>query len=152
MATLTLRNVSAPGLGDGFDLAIQDREFVVLAGPEGSGNAAVIRLIAGLADLSGGEILFDGVAINDVAPKDRDVALVAGDYTPYPRLTVNENLAVGLERRKFAATEIKKRVAAVAETLGLTPRLQANADSLSADQVRFVGLARAMVRQPKVYL
>ena len=146
MSAVTLKNIG------GVDLTIRDREFVVLTGPAGCGSSAIIRLIAGLAEISQGEILFDERRINDVPPKDRDVALLSHDYTPYPGMTVSENLAIGLERRKFASAEIKKRVAAVAETLGLQDQLSAKPQSLSPEQQRFVGLARAMVRQPKVYL
>jgi multiple sugar transport system ATP-binding protein len=146
MSVVTLKNIG------GGDLTIRDREFVVVTGPPGCGNSAIIRLIAGLADVSQDDILFDERRINDVPPQDRDVALLSQDYTPYPAMTVAENLAIGLERRKFAGTEIKKRVAAVAETLGLQDQLSAKPESLSPEQQRFVGLARAMVRQPKVYL
>lgn len=145
MSAVTLKNIG------GVDLAIRDREFVVLTGPADCGSSAIIRLIAGLAEISQGEILFDERRVN-VPPKDRDVALLSRDYTPYPRMTVSENLAIGLERRKFASAEIKKRVAAVAETLGLQDQLSAKPQSLSREQQRFVGLARAMVRQPQVYL
>jgi multiple sugar transport system ATP-binding protein len=146
MSAVTLRNIG------GVDLTIRDREFVVLAGPPGSGNSAILRLIAGLTENAPGEILFDERRINDIPPKDRDVALVAHDYAPYPGMTVSENLAIGLERRKFASGEIKKRVAVVAETLGLQDQLSAKPQSLSREQQRLVGLARAMARQPKVYL
>jgi len=146
MSAVTLKNIS------GVDLTIHDREFVVLTGPSGCGSSAIIRMIAGLAENPQGDILFDERRINDVPPKDRDVALLSHDYTPYPAMTVSENLAIGLERRKFASAEIRKRVAAVAETLGLQDQLSAKPQSLSPEQQRLVGLARAMVRQPKVYL
>jgi multiple sugar transport system ATP-binding protein len=146
MATVTLRDIG------GLDLMIRDREFVVLTGPVGCGSSAIVRLIAGLTDRSQGEMLFDERRINDLAPKDRDVALLSHDYTPYPGLSVRQNLALGLERRKFANSEIKKRVASVAETLELQNDLAASPESLSAEQQRLVGLARVMVRQPKVCL
>ena len=146
MSSVTLKNIG------GADLTIRDREFVVFAGPAGCGNSGIIRLIAGLAENTQGDILFDERRINDLPPNDRDVALLSHDYAPYPGMTVFENLAIGLERRKFASAEIKKRVAAVAETLGLQDQLSAKPQSLSPEQQRFVGLARAMVRQPKVYL
>jgi len=146
MAAVTLKNIG------GVDLTIRDREFVVLTGPAGCGSTAILRMIAGLAEISQGDLLFGEQRINDVPSKDRDVALLAHDYTPYPGMTVSENLAVGLQRRKFAGGEIKKRVAAVVETLGLQDQLAAKPQSLSPEQQRFVGLARALVRQPKVYL
>jgi multiple sugar transport system ATP-binding protein len=146
MSAVTLKNIGV------VDLTIRDREFVVFAGPAGCGNSAIIRLIAGLAENAQGDILFDERRINGIPPNERDVAFLAHDYTPYPGLTVFENLAIGLQRRKFASSEIKKRVASVAETLGLRDQLSAKPQSLSPEQQRFVGLARAMVRQPKVYL
>ena len=152
MANVTLKNVTAGPIRTGLDLAIRDREFVILTGPAGSGSSRIVRLIAGLDDVSDGEILLDDRRINDIAPKDRDVALVAHDYIPYPRLSVFENLAIGMRRRNFAETEIKKRIAAVAGILGLEAQIQGDVASLSPDRRRFVGLARAMVRQPKVYL
>lgn len=146
MSAITLKNIK------GIDLTIRDREFVVFAGPVGCGNSAIARLIAGLAENSQGEIFFDERRINDIPPHERDVAFLSHDYAPYPGMTVSENLAIGLERRKFASSEIKKRIAAVAETLGLQDQLSAKPQSLSPEQQRFVGLARVMVRQPKVYL
>jgi multiple sugar transport system ATP-binding protein len=142
MASITLKNVPN-------DLAIRDREFVVLVGP---GSSAIVRLIAGLENVSQGEILFDERKIHDSAPHDRDVALVSHDYLPYPGLSVFENLAIGLRRRKFSDAEIKKRIAAVASAVRLETDLEAAAQSLSPEQQRVVGLGRAMVRQPKVYL
>ena len=146
MSAVTLKNIG------GVDLTIGDREFVVVTGPAGSGSSAIIRMIAGLAEIAKGDLLFDERRINDVAPKDRDVALLAPDYTPYPGMTVSENLAIGLQRREFGSPEIKKRIESVAETLGLQDQLSAKPESLSPEQRRFVGLARAMVRQPKLYL
>lgn len=152
MATVTLKNVSAGAIERGLDLTIRDREFTVLCGPVGSKISTIVRLIAGLEDASQGDILFDDRQVNAIPPKDRDVALVANDYVPYPRLSVFENVAIGLRRRKFAETEIKKRIDAVATTLGLDAQLEDQAAQLSREQQLFVGLARAMAHQPKVYL
>ena len=152
MANLTLRNFTSGSIKGALDLAIRDREFVVLTGSAESGSSAVVRGIAGLEDVSAGEILFDDRPINGLAPKDRDVVLVAQDYTPYPRLSVFENLAIGLRRRNFAETETKKRIAAVAAILGLEAQLEETPESLPLGQQRLVGLARAMVRQPRIYL
>src|SRR4051812_30443251 len=149
MATVTLTNVAAGPIESGLDLTIKDREFVVLAGP---GTSTIIRVIAGLDSLSKGEIFFYDRRIDGLVPKDRDVAFLSHDYTPYPRLSVFENLAIGLRRQNFAETEIKKRITAVAVALGLETQLEADTKSLSAEQRQLVGLARAMVRQPKVYL
>lgn len=152
MATVTLKNIGAARLNAELDLTIRDREFVVLTGPAGCGSSAIVRLIAGLEKVLQGDILFDERRVNDLPPRDRDVAMLSHDYTPYPGMSVRENLAIGLERRKFANAEIEKRVAAAAETVGLQDRLSASPKSLSPEERRFVGLARAMVRQPKVYL
>jgi multiple sugar transport system ATP-binding protein len=152
MATVTLKNIGAASLKAGLDLAIRDREFVVLTGPAGCGSSAIVRLIAGLEDVLQGDILFDERRANDLPPKDRDVAMLSHDYTPYPGLSVRENLAIGMERRKFANSEIEKRLAAVAEMLGLRDRLSASPKSLSPEERRFVGLGRAIVLQPKLYL
>jgi multiple sugar transport system ATP-binding protein len=134
------------------DLQIPDREFVVLAGPAGCRNSTILRMIAGLVEVPQGEILLDGRRINDIAPKDRDVALVSHDYAPYPGMSVYENLALGLERRKFAKTEIKKRVLGATEILGLQEQLDGRPQSLSAGERQLIALARAMVHQPKVFL
>jgi multiple sugar transport system ATP-binding protein len=152
MATVTLKNVSAAGIERGLDLTIRDREFAVLCGPIGSSISTIVRVIAGLEEAAQGDLLFDDRRVNAISPKDRDVALVTNDYVPYPRLSVFENLAIGLRRRKFAETEIKKRIGAVASALGLEAELGGNAAQLSREQQIFLGLARAMVRQPKVYL
>ena len=152
MAAITLKNVAGGAIKNALDLAIRDREFVVLSGPADSGISTIVRLIAGLEDASQGEIFFDDRQVNGVAPKDRDVALVAHDYAPYPRLSVFGNLAIGLRRRKFAETEIQKRIASVAAALGLEEQLPTTAERLSPEQRRPIGLARAMVRQPGIYL
>jgi multiple sugar transport system ATP-binding protein len=152
MATITLKNVRAGGIERGLDLTIRDREFAVLCGPIGSGISAVVRLIAGLEEASQGDLLFDDRRVNAIPPTDRDVALVTNDYVPYPRLSVFENLAIGLRRQKFAETEIKKRIGSVASALGFEAGPGGNAAQLSREQQIFLSLARAMVRQPKVYL
>lgn len=152
MASITLKNVTADGIAVALDLAIADREFVVLTGAAGLGVPGIVRLIAGLKNISQGEILFDEGRANDITPTDREVALVAHDYVPYPGLSVFENIAIGLRRRNFADTEIRKRIAAVASALRLEAELEANAQTLSFERRRLVGLARAMVHQPKVYL
>jgi ABC-type sugar transport system ATPase subunit len=101
MATVTLKNVSGGAIEHGLDLIIRDREFAVLCGPNRFTISTIARLIAGLEDVSQGDIVFDDRRVNDVPPKDRDVAWVTNDYLPYPRLSVFENLAIGLRRRKF---------------------------------------------------
>ncbi|MFN2624037.1 MAG: ABC transporter ATP-binding protein [Chthoniobacterales bacterium] len=152
MASIALKKVRGKAIETTVDLVAGDRELVVLTGPQRSGLSAIVRLIAGLEEISEGEILFDDRRIDNVPAKDRDVAFVAHDYVPYPGVTVFENLAIGLRRKNFAANEIRKRIGSVAAALGLEAQLKTNAQSLSVEQRRFLALARAMVRQPKVYL
>src|ERR1044072_7301604 len=113
MATVTLKHLVA-----GLDLAMRDREFIVLAGP-GEEGSAIVRAVAGLIEVTEGEILFDDKPINNVAPKDRYLALLSHDYPPYPKLSVYDNLAIELKQRRFGEAEIKKRIAAVADALGI---------------------------------
>src|SRR5450432_1507438 len=119
MARVSLRNVSKiyPGQNgrdvtavNELDLEIQDREFVVLLGPSNCGISSIVRMIAGLEDVSRGDIFIGDRRVNDLPPKDRDIALVSQNYAPYPRMSMHDNLAFGLKRRKFPNTEIKKRV------------------------------------------
>lgn len=149
MAGITLRSVR---VGQGtLNLEIKDREFVVLTGPVGCGSSAILRMIAGLDEAREGEILLGERPINDVAAKDRDIAFVAHDYAPYPGLSVYENLALGLKRRKFADAEIRKRVVAVAGILGLEEPLDRQPRP-DGEERQLIALARAMVLQPKVFL
>jgi multiple sugar transport system ATP-binding protein len=152
MGSVVLKNVRAAGFKGTLDLTVSDREFVVLCGPDAGVGSAIVRLIAGLADDRRGDVHFGDRPVTDVAPKDRDVALVSHDYEPYPRLSVYQNLAIGLKSRQFGEAEIKKRVAAVAEELGIQDRLDAAGETLGPAERRFVALARAMVRQPPIYL
>ena len=154
MAAIILRNLSitgnASGPERGLNLEILDREFVVLTGPRGSGISRILRLIAGL-ESSPGEILLGEHSLNGVSPKNRDIALVAKDYTPYLGMSVFENLALGLQRKKFPATEIKKRILTVAEIMSL-PDLDRDGVSVGPEERQRIGLARAMVLQPKTFL
>lgn len=154
MATVTLKNVAgiSPGEAGGLDLQVQDREFVVLAGPPDCGSSTILRMIAGLVEIPQGDILLDERRLNDAAPFDRDVAFVSHDYAPYPRLSVSENIAFGLARRKFAKAETEKRVRAVVEILGLQGQLECKPPSLSLEERQLMALGRAMVLQPKVLL
>src|SRR5687767_2227588 len=117
MAAIILKNVPV-GVG-ALNLEIKDREFVVLTGPRDCGSSSILRMIAGLDQAPGGDILFGERRINDLPPNERDLAFVASDYAPYPTLSVYENLALGLKQRKFAETEIRKRILAVGQILGL---------------------------------
>ena len=137
---------------DDFSLDIQEREFVVLTGPVGCGKSSVVRMIAGLEEISKGEIFLGDRRLNGVPPKDRDIALVAENHTLYPRLLVYDNLAFPLALRKFSKTEIKKRVAAAVEIVELREALERRPNSLSAEERQRVALGRALARQPKVLL
>jgi multiple sugar transport system ATP-binding protein len=133
-------------------LDIKDREFMVLVGPSGCGKSTLLRMIAGLEEISGGDLYIGDRRCNEVAPKDRDIAMVFQNYALYPHMSVAENLAFGLKLRRVAASEIKKRVDEAAEMLGLTPYLQRKPKALSGGQRQRVALGRAIVRKPKVFL
>ncbi|MEN3368746.1 MAG: multiple sugar transport system ATP-binding protein [Verrucomicrobiota bacterium] len=151
MAKIALHNISVGGLTD-FTLEIQDREFVVLAGPPGCGSSTIVRVIAGLDDSSQGDILFGDRRINGVLPKDREVAVMAKDYAPYPRMSVHDNVAFALRPGKFSMAETKKRVLAAAEVLGLQALMERMPATLGGEERQRVALARAIARQPKVML
>lgn len=134
------------------DLAIRDREFMVLVGPSGCGKSTSLRMIAGLEDITGGEITIDGKVINDVQPKDRDIAMVFQNYALYPHMSVFENMAFGLKLRKFKKDEIKARVTEAAQILGIDELLERKPFALSGGQRQRVAVGRAIVRKPKVFL
>jgi multiple sugar transport system ATP-binding protein len=113
---------------------VKDKEFLVLVGPSGCGKSTLLRMIAGLEEISGGDLFIDGKRCNDVAPKDRDIAMVFQNYALYPHMTVEENLAFGLKLRKFPSADIKARVAEAAEMLGITPYLARKPKALSGGQ------------------
>ena len=134
------------------NVQIKDREFVVLVGPSGCGKSTVLRMIAGLEEISEGSISIDGKVVNDVAPKDRDIAMVFQNYALYPHMTVFDNLAFGLKLRKYPKPEIETRVKNAARILGIDPYLDRKPKALSGGQRQRVALGRAIVRQPKVFL
>jgi len=136
----------------GIDLEIAPKEFVVLVGPSGCGKSTTLRMIAGLEEISAGEISIDNRIVNRVAPKDRDVAMVFQNYALYPHLNVAENIAFGLRIRKESKEHINRSVKEVAETLGLTPYLDRRPANLSGGQRQRVAMGRAIVRRPKVFL
>src|SRR3954464_8581543 len=138
MATVVLKNAGWAESKTGLDLTIADREFVVLTGPDRHDGSAIVRVIAGLSKVTQGEIRFDDRLINEVPAKDRDLAFLSHDYEPYPRLSIYENLAIGLKRRQFGETEIKKRIATVAEALEMQDRLDISGKSLSAVERTFL--------------
>lgn len=135
-----------------FDMRIKDREFIVFVGPSGCGKSTTLRMIAGLEEISEGELWIGDTLMNDVAPKDRDIAMVFQNYALYPHMTVFDNMAFGLKLRKYKKDEIKKRVDNAAEILGLTPLLDRKPAALSGGQRQRVALGRAIVRDAKVFL
>ena len=135
-----------------FNLEIQDKEFVVFLGPSGCGKTTTLKMIAGLEDITRGEIYIDGKLVNDAAPKDRDIAMVFQSYALYPHLTVFENMAFSLRARKFPQDEIKERVERTAELLRIRDLLDRRPRFLSGGQRQRVALGRAIVRKPKVFL
>lgn len=135
-----------------FNLDIKDKEFIVFVGPSGCGKSTTLRMIAGLEDITEGEAYIDGVLMNDVAPKDRDIAMVFQNYALYPHMTVFDNMAFGLKLRKYSKEDIKKRVEEAAQILGLTEFLQRKPADLSGGQRQRVAMGRAIVRDAKVFL
>ena len=137
---------------DNFNLEIKDKEFIVLVGPSGCGKSTTLRMVAGLEEISGGELYIGGQLMNDVAPKDRDIAMVFQNYALYPHMTVRENIAFPLKLRKVDKTEIDQRVNQAAEILGITEYLDRKPKALSGGQRQRVAIGRAIVREPKVLL
>jgi multiple sugar transport system ATP-binding protein len=156
MAQVALRNVvktfeKTPAV-QGIDLDISDREFVVLVGPSGCGKTTTLRMIAGLEEATSGEIYIGDQLVNDVPPKDRDIAMVFQNYALYPHMTVFENMSFGLRLKKFPKTEIKERVENAARILAITDLLNRRPKQLSGGQRQRVAMGRAIVRNPKVFL
>lgn len=157
MATVKLVNVNK--VYDGgvhavhdFSIDIQDKEFIVFVGPSGCGKSTTLRMIAGLEEISYGELYIDGKLMNNAAPKDRDIAMVFQSYALYPQMTVYNNMAYALKLRKVPKAEIDERVRAAAEILKLTPYLDRKPRALSGGQRQRVALGRSIVRRPKVFL
>jgi len=137
---------------DGLDLAIDEGEFMVFVGPSGCGKTTALRMVAGLEEISEGTIRIGDRIVNNVSPKDRDIAMVFQTYALYPHMTVEENLAFGLKLRKLTKVEIGRRVHAAATTLGLEEFLQRKPRALSGGQRQRVAMGRAIVREPRAYL
>ncbi|MBQ7642534.1 MAG: ATP-binding cassette domain-containing protein, partial [Clostridia bacterium] len=135
-----------------FTLDIEDKEFIVFVGPSGCGKSTTLRMIAGLEEISDGELYIDGKLMNNVQPKDRDIAMVFQNYALYPHMTVYDNMAFGLKLRKKPKAEIDERVKEAARILGLETYLQRKPKALSGGQRQRVALGRAIVREPKVFL
>ena len=157
MATVSLKNVKkiydnkVTAVHD-FNLEIADKEFIVLVGPSGCGKSTTLRMIAGLEDISEGDLLIGGKRMNDVEPKDRDIAMVFQSYALYPHMTVYENMAFALKLRKVPKEEIDKKVREAAEILDITQYLERKPKALSGGQRQRVAIGRAIVRDPKVFL
>ncbi len=162
MAKVTLSKIEKIYPGDGknpdflavkeIDLEIRDREFMVLVGPSGCAKSTTLRMIAGLEEITSGEISIGDRVVNDVAPKDRNIAMVFQNYALYPHMTLYDNMAFGLKLQKKPKAEIKKRVEEAAKILGLEGILQRKPKALSGGQRQRVALGRAIVRQPEVFL
>ncbi len=157
MASIELRNVSKVYGGNvvavaGVDLEIADGEFMILLGPSGCGKSTTLRMIAGLETISGGELLVGGKLMNDVDPRDRNLAIVFQNYALYPHLTVAANLGFGLKLRHMPAAEIKSRIDAIADLLGIQELLNRKPGQLSGGQRQRVALGRALVREPAAFL
>lgn len=135
-----------------FNLDIADKEFIVLVGPSGCGKSTTLRMVAGLEEISGGELYIDGKLMNDVAPKDRDIAMVFQNYALYPHMTVYENMAFSLKLRKESKEVIDKKVREAAEILDITQYLDRKPKALSGGQRQRVAIGRAIVRDPAVFL
>ena len=136
----------------GIDLDIADQEFVVLVGPSGCGKSTTLRMIAGLEDITDGDIMIGGDVVNDVPPKDRDIAMVFQNYALYPHMTVAENMSFGLRLKKYPKAEIKSRVTEAARMLDITDLIDRKPKQLSGGQRQRVAMGRAIVRNPKVFL
>jgi len=135
-----------------FNLEIADKEFIIFVGPSGCGKSTTLRMIAGLEDISGGTFKIDGKVMNDVEPKDRDIAMVFQNYALYPHMTVYDNMAFGLKLRKVPKDEIDKKVREAAKILDLEKLLDRKPKALSGGQRQRVAMGRAIVRNPKVFL
>lgn len=157
MAEVVLNNVTKVYEGGNVaakdvNIEIKDKEFVVLVGPSGCGKSTTLRMIAGLEEITSGDLFINGNKVNDVSPKDRDIAMVFQNYALYPHMTVYENMAFGLKLRKFPKEEIKQRVNDAAKILGLENYLDRKPKALSGGQRQRVAVGRAIVRKPKVFL
>ena len=157
MASLSLKNICKvypngfEAVKD-FNLEVEDQEFIIFVGPSGCGKSTTLRMIAGLEEISSGELKIDGKLMNDVEPKDRDIAMVFQNYALYPHMTVFDNMAFGLKLRKVPKDEIKRKVEEAAKILDLEKLLDRKPKALSGGQRQRVAMGRAIVRNPKVFL
>src|ERR687886_1544286 len=157
MAQVVIRNLNKSFDGSvkavkDVNLTIRDKEFMVLVGPSGCGKTTTLRMVAGLEEITSGEIAIGDRIVNDLPPKDRDIAMVFQNYALYPHMTVYDNMAFGLKMRKFPKAEIQKRVQEAAEILGIHELLKRKPRQLSGGQRQRVAVGRAIVRHPQVFL
>lgn len=157
MATVELKNINKIYEGNvqavkDANITVNDKEFVVLVGPSGCGKTTTLRMVAGLEDITDGELYIDGKLVNDIPPKDRDIAMVFQNYALYPHMSVYDNMAFGLKIRKFSKDEIKNRVDEAARILDIEQLLDRKPKALSGGQRQRVAVGRAIVRKPKVFL
>ncbi len=157
MAGLSLRNVCKTYAGGveavkDFNLDVEDGEFIIIVGPSGCGKSTTLRMIAGLDEITSGELYIGDTCVNDVEPKDRDIAMVFQNYALYPHMTVFDNMAFGLKRRHVPRGEVRLRVEEAAKTLGIDNLLDRKPKALSGGQRQRVAMGRAIVRDPKVFL
>ena len=157
MASVKLKNIYKKYAGgvtavNDFNLDIADKEFIILVGPSGCGKSTTLRMIAGLEEITEGELYIDGRLVNEVAPKDRDIAMVFQNYALYPHMTVFDNMAFGLKLRKVPKADIKRKVHEAAKILDIEHLLDRKPKALSGGQRQRVALGRAIVREPKVFL
>ena len=157
MASLSLKNITKTYTGGftavtDFNLEIEDKEFIIFVGPSGCGKSTTLRMIAGLEEITSGELYIGDKLMNDVVPKDRDIAMVFQNYALYPHMTVFENMAFALKLRKVPKDEIKRKVQEAAQILGIDHLLDRKPKALSGGQRQRVALGRAIVREPKVFL
>lgn len=157
MAEVNIKNVSKTYEGKNvavrdINITVSDKEFLVLVGPSGCGKSTTLRMVAGLEEITSGEIYIDNKLVNDISPKDRDIAMVFQNYALYPHMSVFDNMSFGLRLRKFEKSDIKKRVMEAAHILELGSFLDRKPKALSGGQRQRVALGRAIVRHPKVFL
>ncbi|MEG1614944.1 MAG: ATP-binding cassette domain-containing protein, partial [Oscillospiraceae bacterium] len=157
MANITFKNVvktydDGNTVIPGLDLKIKDKEFIILVGPSGCGKSTTLRMLAGLEEISSGDIYIGDKRVNDVAPKDRDIAMVFQSYALYPHMTVYKNMAFGLSLRKVSKEDIDRKVKQAARILDIEKYLKRKPKALSGGQRQRVALGRAMVRDPAVFL
>ena len=157
MASISLKNINKVypngfhAVKD-FNLDIEDKEFIIFVGPSGCGKSTTLRMVAGLEDISSGDLLIDGKRMNDVEPKDRDIAMVFQNYALYPHMTVYDNMAFGLKLRKLPKAEIDQKVREAAKILDLEGLLDRKPKALSGGQRQRVAIARALITEPKLLL